>query len=262
MGRNIGVRSAYIEGMRRRSVYLALTVTLLAAAPSPAREVHGEGEVVAAAVQTQPEDGGEGDDRTESFMERFGRWSYVLAPLLMVVVAILPIPAELPAMLNGMMFGPIVGTAITWLGALVGAMVSFELARRFGRPLSERIVKRSLLERADRLVDSAGWPGLLTLRLIPAVAFTAINWGAGFTSITRWTFVWTTAAGILPGAIVFTVSGTGLAALFRMHPVAVWGMVVMGFLVVWWTVTRYRRRPMRLWTGEFETPAPPAPPAP
>ncbi len=246
--------------MRRRSLYLALTVTLFAAAPSPARAVQGEGrgegEAVTAAVQTQP-GGREGwYDRTESFMQRFGSWSYLLAPLLMVIVAILPIPAELPAMLNGMMFGPIVGTTITWLGALVGAMVSFELARRFGRPLSERIVKRSLLERADRLVDSAGWPGLLTLRLIPAVAFTAINWGAGFTSVTRWTFVWTTAAGILPGAIVFTVSGTGLAVLFRTYPVAVWGMVVVGFLVVWWTVARYRRRPMRRWTGEFRSSTP------
>ena len=246
--------------MRHRSIYLALAVTLFTAAPSPARAVQGgeAEEAVTAASQTHPE----GYERTESFMQRFGSWSYVLAPLLMVVVAILPIPAELPAMLNGMMFGPIVGTTITWLGALVGAMVSFELARRFGRPLSERIVKRSLLERADRLVDSAGWPGLITLRLIPAVAFTAINWGAGFTSVNRWTFVWTTAAGILPGAIVFTASGTGLAVLLRMHPVAVWGMVVMGFLVVWWTVARYRRRPMRQWTGEFRTPAPPAPPAP
>lgn len=243
--------------MRPRSIYLVLAVTLFAATPSPARAVQGEreGEAFTAAVQTHPE----GYERTESFMQRFGSWSYVVAPLFMVLVAILPIPAELPAMLNGMMFGPIVGTTITWLGAVVGAIVSFELARRFGRPLSERIVKRSLLERADRLVDSAGWPGLLTLRLIPAVAFTAINWGAGFTSVTRWTFVWTTAAGILPGAIVFTVSGTGLAVLFRMHPVVVWGMVVMGFLVVWWTVARYRRRPMRLWTGELETPAPPAP---
>ena len=213
--------------MRHRSVNLALAVTLCTAAPSSARAVQGEGEgaragdAVTAAVQTHPE--GSGYDRTESFMERFGNWSYVVAPLFMIIVAILPIPAELPAMLNGMMFGPIVGTTITWLGAIVGAIVSFELARRFGRPLSERIVKRSLLERADRLVDSAGWPGLLTLRLIPAVAFTAINWGAGFTSVTRWTFVWTTAAGILPGAIVFTASGTGLAVLLRMHPVAVWG---------------------------------------
>ncbi len=177
-----------------------------------------------------------------AFVDRFGQWSFVLAPLLMIVVAILPIPAEFPAMLNGIIFGPLIGTTITWLGAIVGAWISFELARRFGRPLTERFVKSTLLERTDRAVDSAGWPGLLTLRLIPAVAFTALNWGAGLTTVPRWTFLWTTTLGILPGAIVFTVSGTGVAALFRANPPAAVGLGFLVFLVAWWTVVRYRHR--------------------
>ncbi len=180
-------------------------------------------------------------EREEAFLDRFGQWSLVLAPLLMIVVAILPFPAEFPAMLNGIIFGPLIGTTITWLGAIVGAWISFELARRFGRPLTERFVKSTLLERADRAVDSAGWPGLLTLRLIPAVAFTALNWGAGLTTVPRWTFLWTTTLGILPGAIVFTVSGTGVAALFRANPAAAAGLGIVVFLVAWWTVVRYRR---------------------
>lgn len=181
-------------------------------------------------------------DSEVAFVDRFGQWSFVLAALLMIVVAILPIPAEFPAMLNGMIFGPLIGTTITWLGAIVGAWISFELARRFGRPLTERFVKSTLLERTDRVVDSAGWPGLLTLRLIPAVAFTALNWGAGLTTVPRWTFLWTTTLGILPGAIVFTVSGTGVAALFRANPLAAVALGLAVFLVGWWTVVRYRRR--------------------
>ena len=177
----------------------------------------------------------------EAFVDRLGLWSFVLAPLLMIVVAILPIPAEFPAMLNGMIFGPLIGTTITWLGAIVGAWISFELARRFGRPLTERFVKSALLERANRVVASAGWPGLLTRRLIPAVAFTALNWGAGLTTVRRWTFLWTTTLGILPGAIVFTVSGTGVAALFRANPLAAVALGLAVFLVGWWTVVRYRR---------------------
>ena len=235
--------------MRLRTPCIVLAVSLVLAAPAvfPSGETGGGIEAVQV-VQTQPE----GYERTESFMQRFGRWSYVVAPLFMIVVAILPIPAELPAMLNGMMFGPIIGTTITWLGALVGAILSFELARKLGRPLSERVVKRSVLDRADRLVDSAGWAGLLTLRLIPVMAFTAINWGAGFTSVTRWRFVWTTAVGILPGAIAFTASGSGLGVLIRTSPLAAWGVAVIGVMAIWLTVVRYRRRPLRRWTGDFE----------
>jgi len=139
----------------------------------------------------------------------------VLAPLFTVVVAILPIPAEIPAMINGMAFGPVWGTLVTWASALVGAQISFELAGRFGRPLTERILPAAVVARANALCARAGWPLLLGLRLLPTVAFTAINWAAGLTRMRRSTFIWTTAIGILPGAILFTATGAGLGALLN-----------------------------------------------
>ncbi len=147
------------------------------------------------------------------WLESTGPAVYVLAPMFTVLVAILPIPAELPAILNGMVFGPILGTFVTWISALGGAQVSFELARRYGRPLGERIVPAGVLGRADEVVARAGWPLLLGLRLLPTVAFTAVNWGAGLTPLRRRTFVWTTAVGIAPGAAVFTATGAGLGSL-------------------------------------------------
>jgi uncharacterized membrane protein YdjX (TVP38/TMEM64 family) len=148
-----------------------------------------------------------------AWIETTGPAVYVLAPLFTVAVAILPIPAELPAILNGMVFGPILGTFVTWISALCGAQVSFELARRYGRPLGERVVPAAVLGRADELVARAGWPLLLGLRLLPTVAFTAVNWGAGLTRLRRRTFVWTTAVGIAPGAALFTATGAGLGGL-------------------------------------------------
>ncbi len=148
-----------------------------------------------------------------AWVEASGPAVYAFAPLFTVMVAVLPIPAEIPAMLNGMVFGPIWGTLVTWVSALVGAQISFELARRFGRPVTERVLPEAIVSRADGLCTNAGWPLLLGLRLLPTVAFTAINWAAGLTRMRRSTFVWTTAVGILPGAIVFTTTGAGLGAL-------------------------------------------------
>ncbi len=184
-------------------------------------------------------------DAVAQLIEQSGAWVYVLAPLFMIVVAILPIPAEIPAMLNGMIFGPQIGVVTTWGGALVGAMISFELARRYGRPLAERLVSPPALTKADRAVCSAGWPALLTVRLIPTVAFTLINWAAGLTTIGRWTFCWTTALGIAPGAIVFTVSGSGLGALYRRNPELGIAIGVLALAVIGWTVLRYRSAALR-----------------
>ena len=149
------------------------------------------------------------------WIEASGPLIYLLAPLFTAVVALLPLPAEVPAMINGMAFGPIWGSLVTWSGSMVGAQASFELARRYGRPLSARVVPASWLDRADRTVSRAAWPVLLALRLMPTVAFTAINWAAGLTAVRRATFVWTTAVGIVPGAVAFTTGGAGLARLAR-----------------------------------------------
>lgn len=147
-----------------------------------------------------------------------GIWGYPLAIGLMAGVAVLPIPAEIPAAVNGMLFGALTGTAITWVGAMVGAIASFELSRHFGRPLAERILPSAALGRVDGFAQAASWPGMLIARLIPVVAFTALNWGAGLTTLSRRTFIWTTAVGIMPGTLLFVSTGQGLARFYAGHP--------------------------------------------
>jgi len=63
-----------------------------------------------------------------AWLGEIGVWAFIVAPLVMAVVSILPIPAEAPALANGMLFGPVVGPLITWIGAMAGAWVSYELA--------------------------------------------------------------------------------------------------------------------------------------
>lgn len=191
------------------------------------------------------------------WLEGIGVLAYVVAPLIMAAVAILPIPAEAPAMVNGMLFGWLVGSIVTWAGAMLGAMVSFEFARSFGRPLAERFLTPAALEAADRTVLEAGWGGMLAARFIPIIAFTALNWGAGLTPVTRWRFIWTTAVGIVPGVIVFTASGSGLAMLLaRLSPFAA-GLAVgiLAVLLVWGYRRSKERQGRNLSTmpGHFES---------
>jgi len=161
------------------------------------------------------------------WMSGVGAWAYLIAPLIMAGVAILPIPAEAPAMVNGVLFGPVVGTVVTWVGAMLGAAASFEIARALGRPAAERVLRPSTLDRADELVVRTGWGGLLLARFVPVIAFTALNWGAGLTPVRRWTFLWTTAIGILPGAIVFTATGWGLTRILERLPWVGLGVAIL-----------------------------------
>ena len=239
------MRGLRTQAIRSLALGAAIMIAAGIAAHIAAAEPPGAGPPIAAdsaSVQAVP-------DRPEGTLHRIGTWIeesgalvYLLAPLFMVLVAILPILAEIPAMVNGMVFGATIGSAITWSGAMVGAWISFELSRRWGRPLGERLFKPHVLDRADGLALSAGWPALIVLRLLPTVAFTAVNWAAGFTLIRRSTFLWTTAVGILPGAVLLTASGSGLATLYRRFPglAVILGMVTLTVLAL--TIHTYRAR--------------------
>ena len=163
----------------------------------------------------------------ETWLAAMGVGAYVVAPLVMAAVSILPVPAEAPAMVNGMLFGAVVGSLITWIGAMAGAWISYEIAGRWGRPLARRFTSEEVIDRIDRGADRAGWWGLLVLRFVPVVAFTALNWGAGLCGVPRWRFLWTTALGIAPGAILFTSSGFGLGALWRRSPSLAGGLLLL-----------------------------------
>ena len=117
----------------------------------------------------------------ELWLAGLGVWAYVVAPLVMATVSILPIPAEAPAFANGMLFGVLVGSLVTWSGAMLGAWMSYEIALAYGRAITRRIVKPAALRRVDELAESAGWGGLLVARFVPVVAFTAL-WISSFGS--------------------------------------------------------------------------------
>lgn len=175
------------------------------------------------------------------WIDGLGPFGYLAATLLMAIVAIFPFPAEAPAMLNGMLFGPFAGTLVSWSGSMIGGLISYEIARSLGRPAAVRILPAAMMTKADRIADRATWWGLLVARLIPLVAFTALNWGCGLISVPRRRFFWTTAVGIIPGAIVFTASGTGLALLLERFPkIGAWVLVVAVLAVIVWTLRQRR----------------------
>lgn len=160
----------------------------------------------------------------------------------MAGIAVLPIPAEIPAAMNGMLFGPVGGITVTWTGAMAGAWLSFELSRRFGRPLVERVLPARYVGTVDLAVRAVSWPGLIVARLIPAVAFTVLNWGLGLTLCRRRTFLWTTALGIIPGTVLFVYSGQGLARLYARHPVLAVLLGALALLVLYAASRRFERR--------------------
>lgn len=131
---------------------------------------------------------------------------YTLAAGFTFLAVLLPLPAEAAALLNGTLFPPLTAFLLTWTSAMAGAAASYECGLRLGHRPAERLFGATRLARVQGLVDRAGWPTLLALRLSPVMAFTAINWASGILALSRPVFYWTVAVGLVPGTWVFTMA--------------------------------------------------------
>ncbi|MGB0506308.1 MAG: TVP38/TMEM64 family protein [Pikeienuella sp.] len=132
-----------------------------------------------------------------------------------VVVTALSFPGGLALTLTGgFMFGWAAGAAYSIVGASMGAVVIFLVAKNG--------LGDALLERAGPFVKKAeaGFRRnevsfLLILRLVPAVPFFAANLVPAFLGASTITYTWTTIVGIIPGGVVYASVGAGLGSVFE-----------------------------------------------
>jgi uncharacterized membrane protein YdjX (TVP38/TMEM64 family) len=180
-------------------------------------------------------------EAVEAEIQAFGIWGVAVAILLMVLHSFVPFPAELVAMANGMLFGLVFGTLITWTGAMLGAYLAFGLARGLGRPFVHAMVGERQRAAIDRWAERQGAGILLFSRLVPVISFNLVNYAAGLTAISWWTFTWTTGLGILPLTCLMVVVGdrlwSGEGGLW-LWPT---GAALLGCLL-WWALAARRRR--------------------
>jgi uncharacterized membrane protein YdjX (TVP38/TMEM64 family) len=156
----------------------------------------------------------------------------------MIVHCFVPFPAEILAFCAGAAFGALGGAALIWIGAMLGAALSFWLARRLGRPAVERFLPAQHRAALDQWSAEQGTVSLLMARFVPVIAFNLINYAAGLTRVGWWSFLWTTGVGILPLTLLMTWIGAEMRELGWREVLA----VSAGGLVTVWIASRLLRR--------------------
>lgn len=173
------------------------------------------------------------------FIRSLGAWAPLGSIVLMIIHSFVPFPAELLTIANGMVFGPFQGIVITWAGAMLGAYASFGLTRAYGRPFVAAKVSSGQMEKLDRWIEDQGTTSLLLCRFIPIISFNLINYGAGLTSISWWTFTWTTGLGILPMTIIMVTMGNS----FNVLPWWSWLLLLIALLVTTSWISALHKKP-------------------
>jgi uncharacterized membrane protein YdjX (TVP38/TMEM64 family) len=167
-------------------------------------------------------------ERLDMLVARAGIWGpVVIVTLMTVAVVASPIPSAPIALAAGAAYGHLWGTVQVIIGAELGAVIAFSLARVLGRDVLRRFfgskVDTGLLGSQTALTVT-----VFASRLMPFVSFDMISYAAGLSRLHALRFALATLAGIIPAS--FLLAHFGAEAISGDHGRATWVVLGLGLL--------------------------------
>lgn len=173
----------------------------------------------------------------------------VIVGLMTVAVVVSPLPSAPVALAAGAAYGHLWGTVYVLIGAELGAIVAFALARMLGYDA----LRRWFGDRLDMGLmgsQAALMATVFVTRLLPFVSFDLVSYAAGLTPLTFWRFALATLAGIVPASFLLAHFGgemaSGEADRIMWTALALGPLTGTPLLVGWWLrrrrATEHRKR--------------------
>jgi uncharacterized membrane protein YdjX (TVP38/TMEM64 family) len=126
-----------------------------------------------------------------------------------VVVTVLPFPRTAFTLAAGLLFGPYLGVPLAVLASTLSAVIALLLVRAAGWQLN-RLVRHPRVDSVDARLGGRGWPAVLSMRMIPAVPFSVVNYAAGASAVRVLPYTLATVVGLLPGTAAVVILGDAL----------------------------------------------------
>jgi uncharacterized membrane protein YdjX (TVP38/TMEM64 family) len=146
-------------------------------------------------------------DALEAMAARAGLWGPLLIiGLMTLAVVVSPLPSAPIAMAAGAAYGQLWGTVQVVIGAELGALIAFGLARNLGRDVLRRLFGERLDAGLLGSQNALTWT-VFASRLMPFVSFDMISYAAGLSTLHLWRFGLATLAGIIPASFVLAHFG-------------------------------------------------------
>lgn len=138
-----------------------------------------------------------------------GPWFPLTFLLAHAVVTVFPFPRTAFTLAAGLLFGTQLGVALAVLASTASAVIALLGVRALGWKLSG-LHHRPAVRAVDDQLRLRGWLAVISLRLIPAVPFSVLNYAAGASAVRTVPYTLATFAGLLPGTLAVVVLGDAL----------------------------------------------------
>ncbi|MBV8540672.1 MAG: TVP38/TMEM64 family protein [Pseudonocardiales bacterium] len=137
----------------------------------------------------------------------------IAAPLLFLfghtLVTMAPVPRTVFTLAAGLLFGPVLGVALSLVATMLSAVAAFVVVRRLARAAVLPHLDHKVLQAVDARLRRRGWLAVASLRLIPVVPFSGLNYCSALSSI-RFRHYLAGTVGVVPGSVALVVLGDAL----------------------------------------------------
>lgn len=170
-------------------------------------------------------------DELVAAMNSLGVWApffYIQLQVLQTVVA--PIPGQIVGGVGGFLFGNW-GILWTTIGSIIGFWLVFVIARKFGRPLLEKIFKKPAVEKFDFIINSKSAALIIfAIFLLPGFPDDIVCYIAGLTKLSLKKLMVISILGRFPTIVVTNMIGAGLGEnnLGLVAALSVVGVIIVG----------------------------------
>lgn len=173
-------------------------------------------------------------------LERLREWAGALGPWFPLVfftayavLIIFPIPRSTFTYSAAVLFAPPLAITGSLVASGVGAALAFAAVRRLGHHRAAALRADPRIASVDRRLRRRGWLSIASLRMVPAVPYSVVNYAAALSSIPCRQFLPATVLGSTPGTVAAILlgqaltEGGGTAALWATAVFATVGVVGM-----------------------------------
>ena len=171
---------------------------------------------------------------------RYDELVFILLQVIQVVAA--PVPGELTGFIGGYIYGPVLGTIYSTIGLTLGSWLAFMLARFFGEPLLEKVVKKEVFEKFDHFMEHKGLLVSFLLFLIPGFPKDYLCYIMGVSRIPALTFIVISTIGRFFGTMMLSVSGN----MAREEHYVMLAVIAVASAVVAFLAWRYHEKILEL----------------
>lgn len=157
-----------------------------------------------------------------------------------IIAVLLALPISILYVAGGLLFGPFLGLLYVYGGSLIGAIIAFPLGRFFGEGIREYLDNMHSLsvDKVNARLKKGGVLFVMSLRLIPFLPYSALNYFFSFTEMRFRDFFIGTALGSIPGIVILVYFGSSFTNL---GGPAFWGLLIfiLVILVFSWHYRKY-----------------------